>query len=114
MRLQQTAMPTRRDRVLANGIHVCFGNESFLDRTPVNAPNGLGGGVSEPRQHHLQAGVRDRKQIRTARAGGTEQKSGNGLPLRPALIFLREPENDFACVGQSFDCSAILETDRPC
>jgi hypothetical protein len=75
---------------LANGIRVC---ESFLDPTAVNRSSGWGlwfrGGVSEPRQHHLKAGIRDRKQIRTACAGGTEQKSGDGLPLRPALIFLR-------------------------
>lgn len=101
---------------LANGTLVCFGN-SLLDRSGVNAPNGLPesfrGGVSEPRQHRLEAGVRDREQIRTPRARGTEQKSGDGLPLRSALIFLREPENDFTRVGESVDCSAVLKKDRP-
>jgi hypothetical protein len=72
----------------------------------------FGRGVSEHRQHHFKAGIGDRKRIRTVRVGNTEQKSSDGLPLRPAPSFLGEPENDFARVGQSVDCSAILKMDR--
>jgi hypothetical protein len=80
-------------------------------------PNGsrwwFRGGMGELWQHHLETGIRDGKQIGTARSGGTEQKPGDRLPLRPALIFLGEPKNDLARVGQSIDYSAVPKMDWP-